>query len=204
MIREGSGFGVQRGTTAARVCQSSPALYLGLVAAKLNMAYERDLGLRRTMATVYIETTILSYLTARPSRDIVIAGHQETTRQWWHTSRPRYKMLLSEVVLREIQAGDPEMARLRMTEAQDIRLLGFNDAVAPLARTYQIELRLPPKAGNDILHIAFSVACQLDYLMTWNCAHIANGATIRRLATINKRLGRGTPVIVTPEELLEE
>ncbi len=100
--------------------------------------------------------------------------------------------------------GDPEAARLRMREVEGIRLLSFNDDITGLARVYQSELQLPPKSGNDILHIAFSVAFELDYLLTWNCAHIANGLTIKRLAAINQRLGRRTPVIVTPEELLEE
>jgi len=156
------------------------------------------------MPTVYIETTIVSYLTAWPSRDIVIAGHQETTRQWWQTRRTLYDLLVSVVVLRELQVGDPEATRLRMHEVQGVRLLSFNDDITSLARVYQAELQLPPKAGNDILHIAFSVAYELDYLLTWNCAHIANGHTIKRLGAINQRLGRYTPVIVTPEELLEE
>lgn len=150
---------------------------------------------------MYLETTIVSYLTARPSRDVVVAGHQETTREWWRTSRARYDLLISEVVLRELQAGDPEAAAMREREVQGIPLLGFSDDIASLAHVYQAELQLPPKAGNDILHIAFAVAYQLDYLLTWNCAHIANGHTIKRLATINDRLGRPTPIIVTPEEL---
>ncbi len=71
------------------------------------------------------------------------------------------------------------------------------------ARVYQVQLQLPPKAGNDILHIAFAVAYEVDYLLTWNCAHIANGHTIKRLAKINEELDWPAPVIVTPEELLE-
>ena len=156
------------------------------------------------MPSLYLETTIVSYLTAKPSRDIVVAGHQQTTREWWDTSRSRYDLLISEVVLRELQAGDPEAAQLRLQQVQGIPLLGFGDDVTSLARVYHAELQLPPKAGNDILHIAFSVAYEVDYLLTWNCAHIANGHTIKSLVAINDRLGRPTPVIVTPEELLEE
>ncbi|HZZ42249.1 MAG TPA: type II toxin-antitoxin system VapC family toxin [Tepidisphaeraceae bacterium] len=155
------------------------------------------------MSSVYVETTIVSYLTARPSRDVVAAGHQETTRQWWEMARPRYDLFISEVVLRELQAGDPAAAILRIQKTTDIPLLAINDDVAALARIYQAELQLPPKAGNDILHIAFSVAYNIDYLLTWNCAHIANGHTIKRLSALNDRLGRSTPVIVTPEELME-
>ncbi len=156
------------------------------------------------MVSVYVETTIISYLTVRPSRDVVVAGHQETTRTWWDTARAHYDLLLSEVVLQELRAGDPEQARLRMQLAESILLLGFNDDIISLARVYQTELRLPPKAGNDILHIAFSVSYEIDYMLTWNCAHLANGHTIKRLTAVNNRLGRATPVIVTPEALLEE
>ncbi len=100
--------------------------------------------------------------------------------------------------------GDPEAARLRIREVEGIRLLSFNDDITTLARVYQCELQWPPKSGNDIPHIAFSVAFERDYPLTWNCAHIANGHTIKRPVAINQRLGRPTPVIVTPEELLEE
>lgn len=156
------------------------------------------------MPTVHLETTVVGCLTARPSRDLVRAAHQQITREWWETRRARYDLLLSEVVLREIQAGDAEAARLRMREVQDIRLLGFNEDITSLAHVYQAELQLPPKAANDILHIAFAVAYELDFLLTWNCVHIANGATIKRLAAANQRLGRATPVIVAPEELMED
>ena len=156
------------------------------------------------MSSVYLETTIVSYLTGRASRDIVVAGHQQTTREWWDTARLRHALFVSEVVLRELQAGDTEAAELRLQKVQGIPILGLNDDVASLARTYHAELRLPPKAGNDILHIAFGVAYEMDYLLTWNCAHIANGHTITRLAAVNERLRRRTPVIITPEELLED
>lgn len=156
------------------------------------------------MAWVYLETTIISYLTGRPSRDIVVAGHQQTTREWWDSSRIHHDLFVSEVVLREMQAGDTEAAELRMKMVEGIPNLGLNADVATLAHTYQTELQLPPKAGNDVLHIACAVSHEMDYLLTWNCTHIANGHTIRRLAAINDRLDRKTPVIVTPEELMEE
>lgn len=156
------------------------------------------------MSSVYLETTIISYLTARPSRDLIVAAHQQTTQQWWQLSRSRYDLLISEVVIRELQAGDPQAAERRMQVVEALPLLAFSDDVASLAKTYHEELKLPAKAGNDVLHIAFAVAYAVDYLLTWNCAHIANGHTIKRLSAINDRLGRPTPVIVTPEELCEE
>lgn len=156
------------------------------------------------MASVYLETTIISYLTGRSSRDVVVAGHQQTTREWWDNSREHHELFVSEVVLREIQEGDAEAAELRLRMVQGIPNLGLNADVASLAHTYQTELQLPPKAGNDVLHISLAVSYEMDYLLTWNCAHIANGRTIKRLTAINDRLNRRTPVIVTPEELMEE
>ncbi|HWL92625.1 MAG TPA: type II toxin-antitoxin system VapC family toxin [Phycisphaerae bacterium] len=156
------------------------------------------------MPSVYLETTIISYLTARPSRDIVVAGHQQTTREWWDNSRLRYDLLVSAVVLRELAAGDPGAAQQRARATEGIPLLALNSDVASLARVYHDELHLPPKAGNDVLHIAFACAYGVDYLLTWNCAHIANGHTIKRLMEINERLDQPTSVIVTPEELLGE
>ncbi|MEW6252080.1 MAG: type II toxin-antitoxin system VapC family toxin [Planctomycetota bacterium] len=156
------------------------------------------------MPTVYIETTVVSYLTAAPRRDLIVAAHQQITREWWETRRPLYDVLVSEVVLQEIRAGDPEAARRRLEEVEGIRLLAFNDEINSLARAYQAELQLPPRSANDVLHIAFAVAYEVDFLLTWNCAHIANGTTIQRLAVANQRLGLATPVIVTPEELMAD
>lgn len=155
------------------------------------------------MPSVYLETTIVSYLTARPSRDVVVAGHQQTTRDWWEHARIRYELVISEVVRRELEAGDADAAARRLAAIEDVPRLAFNDDVTWLAGVYQTELKLPAKAGNDVLHLAFAVAYAVDYLLTWNCTHIANGHTIKRLASINHRLDRQTPVIVTPEELLE-
>lgn len=156
------------------------------------------------MTSVYLETTIISYLTGRPSRDVVVAGHQQSTREWWDTSRMGHDLFVSEVVLREMQAGDAEAAELRLRMVEGIPNLGLNADVATLAHTYSTELQLPPKAGNDVLHISLAVSYEIDYLLTWNCTHIANGHTIKRLAVINDRLGRKTPIIVTPEELMED
>lgn len=156
------------------------------------------------MASVYLETTIISYLTGRSSRDVVVAGHQQTTREWWDGSRKHHDLFVSEVVLREMQAGDAKAAELRMRMVEGIPCLGLNADVEALAHAYHTELQLPPKAGNDVLHISLAVSYELDYLVTWNCTHIANGYTIKRLVAINDRLGRKTPIIVTPEELMEE
>lgn len=156
------------------------------------------------MPTVYLETTIPSYLTSRPSRDLVVAAHQQITLDWWRTARQDCDVVISEAVLDEIRAGDPEISARRLEIVDGLPVLSLNDAVRSLARTYSRRLGLHVDAGTDILHIAFSVAYTVDYLVTWNCKHIANGHVIRRLQEINKEDDRATPVIVTPEEMLEK
>jgi len=151
--------------------------------------------------TVYLETTIPSYLAGRPSRDLVAAAHQQVTHDWWASAESRFDLFVSEAVLAECQAGDPSVAARRLEIVQSLPVLVLNDDVRDLVRTYSSRLGLPPQAGADVLHIAFAVSYELDYLVTWNCRHIANGATIYRLIGINNDLGRHTPLILTPEEL---
>jgi hypothetical protein len=109
------------------------------------------------MPSVYVETTIISYLTSRQSGHVIVAGHQETTRNWWDTAGPRYNLFVSEPVLRELAAGDPDAAALRLQRVKNIPLLSLNDDVVALAQLYHDELRLPPKAGNDVLHPVLAV-----------------------------------------------
>ena len=156
------------------------------------------------MPSVYVETTIPSYLTAAPSRDLVVAGHQQITHTWWQTAKDRFDLFMSEAVLREVRAGDPECAVRRLAVLADIRVLPLNQEIRSLAEWYQKELRLPPKAGADALHIAVAVFYEMDYLVTWNCSHIANGHILRKLMQLNQGLERYTPLLLTPQELLSE
>jgi len=150
---------------------------------------------------VYLETTIPSYLASRPSRDLVVAAHQQVTWDWWRGARQRFELFISELVLEEIRAGDAEAAARRSEFVVDLPVLRIDDEVRILARAYQEELGLPGSA--DVLHIASAVRYEMDYLITWNCAHIANGAVIRRLMQANVRLRRSTPLVLTPDALLE-
>ena len=153
------------------------------------------------MPSVYLETTIPSYLAGRPSRDLVIAAHQQVTHEWWRQARTDFELFISEPVLEEIRAGDPEVAVLRLNLVKDLPILALTEEVRHLAHVYAQRLGLPDQAAADVLHISFAVAYRLDYLVTWNCKHIANGRVIHRLAEINQEIGRPTPIIVTPEEL---
>jgi hypothetical protein len=153
------------------------------------------------LSTVYLETTIPSYLAGRPSRDLIVAAHQQITHEWWEAAQTNFDLVISEAVLEEIRAGDSEMAARRMKIVEGLPVLSLHDGVRSLVRIYLGELGLPPQAAADVVHISFAVAYRLDYLVTWNCKHIANGHVIQRLVEVNQRLGRATPVILTPEEL---
>ena len=154
------------------------------------------------MSSVYLETTIPSYLAAHPSRDLVIAAHQQITHDWWRTAPDRFDLYISQAVLDEIEVGDPDAVARRLEIVQGLPILSFSDDVGRLVEAYDDRLGFVGRARADLVHIAFAVAYESDYLVTWNCRHIASGETIRRLARANAELGRFTPVIVTPEELL--
>ena len=153
--------------------------------------------------TLYVESTIPSYLAARPSRDLVVAAHQQVTHDWWERSRSRFDLFISEAVTLEIDAGDLDAAARRRAFVEDLHVLSVTDDVEALAQSYQQRLGIPQAAELDVLHLACAVVYDIDYLLTWNCRHLANGVVVRRLQTINLDLGRKTPIIVTPEELLE-
>ena len=156
------------------------------------------------MPSVYLETTIPSYLVARRSRDLVISAHQQITHDWWDTARHRFDLFVSEAVLDEIRSGDPRYAAKRMQIVAELQVLKYSSDVEKLAFEYERHLGLTGAATSDLPHFAFAVVYNMDYLLTWNCSHIANGQIIKRLLLANHALGRPTPIIVTPEELLAD
>jgi hypothetical protein len=160
-------------------------------------------SLLRLNPTLYLESTIPSYLAARLSRDLLVAAHQQITHEWWLQARQNFDIYISQAVLDEVSAGDPEVAARRLALIQGLPLLALTEEVDTLAEEYHNSLGVPAAARLDAVHLACAVFHRLDYLVTWNCAHLANGRVIRRLQEINTAHGRKTPVIVTPEALLE-
>ena len=156
------------------------------------------------METVYIETTIVSYLVARPSRDLVLAAHQETTREWWLQERLQYRCVTSEEVLREASMGEPEMSRRRLEELAGMALLRVDDAVRLLARDMLKEKLLPPAVVSDATHAAVASLHRVDYLLTWNCRHLANPHLQKKLRAFMAARGLVLPEICTPIELAGE
>lgn len=151
---------------------------------------------------VYIETTIPSYLTARRNRDLVIAGNQETTKDLW-ARRDDFDFFISQFVLDEASSGDATAAADRLHALQGIPELATTAQVALIAERLLVEAALPMKARYDALHIASAALNGMDYLVTWNCTHIANPAARPKIEAVIRSFGYIPPIICTPQELLE-
>jgi predicted nucleic acid-binding protein len=153
---------------------------------------------------VYLETTVISYLTARPSRNLRAVAHQEITADWWTRRRMRFELYVSRLVLDEASAGDVEAAARRLVTLNGIPRLELTESASLLAANLVTEAAIPREAIEDALHVAVAAAHGMDYLLTWNCRHIANATMRNRIADICAASGFEAPVICTPEELLED
>lgn len=151
----------------------------------------------------YIETSVVSYLTARPSRDLVRAAHQQVTREWWAT-RDGFETFVSQFVIDEAAAGDAEAATERLGALQDIALLDVTEEAILLAGNLVAGGGLPAKARVDALHVAMATVHGMDFLLTWNCKHIANAATRGTIEDMCRAAGFEPPIICTPLELLKD
>ena len=151
----------------------------------------------------YIETTVVSYLTAWPSRDVVMAGHQQITRDWWRNAADRFELVASQLVVDEAGAGDADAARDRLTALAPVTLLDATDEALELAQQLIAAGAIPEKAAEDAAHIAIAVTNGVDFLVTWNCRHIANASMRSQIEMVCRNAGYEPPVICTPDELLE-
>jgi len=160
-------------------------------------------SVHRKIPTVYIETTIPSYLTARPSADLEKHYRQLKTREWWDEVLPKVDPVISEFVLNEARNGNPDAAKRRLEALQGFRVLDQTEEVITLAQEIQLKLKIPNRAKLDAFHLAIAVVYQVDYVLSWNFEHIV-GATVRRpFAEIGEKLGLVMPMLCTPEELME-
>ena len=153
--------------------------------------------------TAYIETSVVSYLTARPSRDVVIAAYQEITREWWLYAPDRFDLVASALVVAEAGAGDSDAARIRMEALETIVLLDAFPEAERLAQALVHLGAVPRQAAEDVAHIAIAATNGVDFLVTWNFRHIANAAMRARIEHVCRQEGYEPPVICTPNELLE-
>jgi hypothetical protein len=152
---------------------------------------------------VYLETTIPSYLTAKPSDNLIAGARQLITQRWWETERMRFRLYVSDVVYLECSQGDSEASTRRLGVIEDIPSLGINDETINLAETLFAELGIPEKARDDALHISLACFYEIDYLLSWNFKHIVNASAIRKLRRIIERTNYRLPQICTPEELFQ-
>jgi hypothetical protein len=154
------------------------------------------------MESVYLETTFISYLVARPSRDLLVAAHQQATQEWWANRRTEFENCISQVVIDEASAGDPAEVEKRLAMIGGLPALEITEDAESLTQAILAAGILPPHAVRDAAHIAVAAVHAVDYLLTWNCKHLANAQIARRIALVCAKLGHRMPIICTPEELM--
>ena len=155
-------------------------------------------------ASVYVDTSIVSYLTARPSRDLVIAAQQTMTQEWWRDARQRFVLVASELVLSEAAAGDASAARARLEALEGVRRLVTTEESSLLTRRL-LELGVfPHEASADAAHVGIATVHGVDYLLTWNLRHIASAPVRARIERACRGAGYEPAIICTPHELMEE
>ncbi len=152
--------------------------------------------------TVYLETTIPSLLTARPSRNARLAGMQASVRQWWSTRRKDFALFASAVVVNEARCGEAAMAARRLAILAEATELDVTAAALELAARLVRKMSLPPAKEPDALHIAIAATAKLNYLLTWNCRHIANVDMITKVEALCEQAGYQCPLICTTDELM--
>jgi predicted nucleic acid-binding protein len=153
--------------------------------------------------TVYVETTVIGYLTSWPQRDVTVAGHQQTTREWWESAFDRFDLFASQLVAQECAVGDEQAAKDRAGMLAKVRLLPTTSEAEQLAEYLMRRHAVPETEPEDALHIALAATHRIQYLVTWNCRHIANAATRLAIERVCRDAGYEPPVICTPEELSE-
>ena len=154
--------------------------------------------------SVYIESSVISYLTDRPSRDLVIAGHQAVTAEWWDDRRLRYDVYVSPLVVEEISAGDALAAEERLRVIADIPSVAIAAEAESLASALLAANAVPANSARDALHIAIAATQGIDYLITWNFKHINNASTRTMVINAVSDFGLACPVLCSPEELMGE
>lgn len=153
---------------------------------------------------LYVETTIISYLAARISSNPIVAGRQALTQEWWENRRHSFDVVVSELVFEEAAAGDQDAAERRLNYIADIDSLLISDEAVIIAEALVKEGPIPMEYGEDALHIAICAVNGIDFLVTWNCRHLANAIHRQKIEALVESKGYRCPVICTPEELMED
>ena len=159
---------------------------------------------RMRKKSVYLETSFISYLTARPSRNTVVVGHQIMTNEWWEFSRNEFDLYVSDLVISEASAGHPDAVDKRLSTMAEIPTLEITDEASAFAKILVAYHAIPEVARADALHVSLAAINGMNYLLTWNCKHIANAQRLERITTLCLEQGYKPPIICTPEELVKE
>jgi hypothetical protein len=154
------------------------------------------------METVYLETTFISYLVARQSRDLLVAAHQQATQEWWETRRGEFACCVPQVVIDEASAGDPAEVHKRLAIISGLPALEITEDAESWTQAIMAGRILPPQAVRDAAHVAVAAVHAADVLLTWNCRQSANAQLARRIRSVCERLGYRMPIICAPEELM--
>jgi hypothetical protein len=152
---------------------------------------------------IYVETTVVSYVTAKPSRDIIVAGHQDATREVWSQLSIKYESYISALVFEEAERGDPGQARMRLAAIEPFPMLDVDDEARSLAQKIILRRAVPSEYPEDALHIAVAAVNGMDVVLTWNFAHLNNPFTRKMVRQVVEGEGYECPEICSPEELLE-
>lgn len=153
---------------------------------------------------LYLETTIVGHLAARPSRDLIVVARQEITWEWWERRRHQFDLFVSELVVQEASGGDPDSAQQRLKILRGIPLLNMKESVIELAEALVQEGPFPEKAADDAVHLSVATVFGMDFLLTWNCRHLANAEFTERVGDLLRLRGYQPPVVCTPEVLMGE
>jgi predicted nucleic acid-binding protein len=151
--------------------------------------------------SVYIESSVISYLVARPSRDVVVAARQAITETWWQNQRAEFDLFVSSLVVQEISRGDAAASERRLQALENIPLLATSPEAQRLAEDLLAKGAVPANSEEDALHIAIAAAGGIEFLLTWNFGHINNAQTKAFITTVVESHGFACPILCSPEEL---
>ena len=151
--------------------------------------------------SVYIESSIISYLTSRPSRDVIKAGRQVITSDWWLNTKSKFEVYISALVEEEISGGDPMAAAKRLQAVANIPSILITHEAQLLADALVLSKAVPGNSVRDALHIAIAATQGIDYLLTWNFKHTNNAETKALMARVIEADGWACPILCSPEEL---
>jgi predicted nucleic acid-binding protein len=153
------------------------------------------------LPSVYVETSVIGYLTSWPRKDVTVAGHQRTTRTWWATATDRFELFVSQPVIDECSEGDQDAVLDRLDCIRALSVLPTTAEAESLANELMCERAVPSSEPRDALHIALAAVHGVEFLVSWNFRHIVNASLRPVIERVCRDNGHEPPILCTPEEL---